>query len=851
MNEKSYKAIQSYFYEIEKFDNLEEINDIIYKVMQNLGFNFYSFQIFEDIKNFLGYLPNNLITPGFFVSKNKQDLFLVGFINSNYQNNLVVFFNLYSNNGDYDYSNELNLVISEFFKHKGINYKHFTSSNVVGFNFNSLKKNFLNIAKEYTIDKEKLELDKYFLDHKVISISYDILSKNYSNLSLEDLKYLDLLEKNNFLKIFVTFKCSSSGSSIFQLNKLDNIGILLDNFRCPICNKRLSEENREISITVSPFFEIYFNNLIWLKNVVFNYLINKMDVKIFEYDKNVFLVKYLNILVLFIFIDYSNFIHYLSYYKDAEILDLNHIFFFVLNYKNYEINYSLIEKFDNKIAVVNINKDILLNIGFSSILSDIENKIKNLYNLFQLKNVNISIGYETLIERKDIHFDKLEQNLESNISLIEQKLEENLVENIKENIIEYVEENLQNNEISHKHDLEKKEEKTEYSSEEEIFDLLNSIIENTENKDEQQLNREAITQEIITQETVNQKTVNQETDSVLELSDIKEFNKEDRDIENVIRDIDDFIEGASKTEVSSNEILLEVNNLVNQIAPNQQVEVLEKQSLIEEKPETIDDLIKQVKVNFYPELDKDINMKELISIFYHLLAGMSKEKLAFIEKNIQFFNQSLKIKYPFLNYYVIFFSTKAVSLFPKNDSLLPKFQSIFNYIYQERDWLINDKEIYNFYIYRNEMYFNFIYNITPNLIISVYNISLDLPNNVVDSYPLELKNLKVEIINRVVNNLENLKISNAISNFVVLNSDFAIINGDSISSDVLLNAYKYTKIFSNIDLFIIGFGNKERLNILFKFDNVMVLIQKDNLTLNLTLNDLFNLYNSMYLLEII
>lgn len=843
MNEKSYKAIQSYFYEIENFDNLEEINDIIYKVMQNLGFNFYSFEILEDIKHFLEYLPNNLITPGFFVSKNKQDLFLVGFINNNYQNNSFVFFNLYSNNADYDYSNELNLVISEFFKHKGINYKYFTSSDIIGFNFNSLKKSFLNIAKEYTLYKEKIELDKYFLDHKVASISFDILSKNYSNLSLEDLKYLDLLEKNNFLKIFVTFKCSSSGNSIFQLNKLDNIGILLDNFRCPICNKKLSEENREISITVSPFFEIYFNNLIWLKNVVFDYLANKIDIKIFEYDKNVFLVKFLNILVLFIFIDYSNFIHYLSYYKDAEILDLNHIFFFIFNYKNYEINYSLVEKFDNKVTIININDDVLLNIGFSKILLDIENKIKNLYNLYQLKNLNISIRYETLIQRKDIHFDELEEKLESNIPVIEQKLEKSLVEDIKENIIEYAEYNLQNNEISDKHDLEKNEKKMKYSSEEEIIDLLNSIIENTENKDEQQLNQETITQEIITQETVNQ-----ETDIVLELSDIKEFNKEDKDVENVIRDIDDFIEGASKTEVSSNEILFEVNNLVNQITSNQQVEILEEQSLIEEKPENIDDLIKQVKVNFYPELDKDINTKELISIFYHLLAGMSKEKLAFIEKNVQYFNQSLKTKYSFLNYYVIFFSTKGISLFPKNELLLLKIQSIFNSIYQERDLFINSREIYNFYINKNEAFFSFVYNIIPNLIISVYNINLNFPNNVVDSYPFELKNLKTEIVNRVINNLENLKISNTISNFVILNDSFDFIAGDKFSSDILLIIYKYNKIYLNMDPFIMGFGDKDKsYYVLFKFNKVMVLIQKDNITFN----DLVNFYNSMYLLEII
>ncbi|MCX7758175.1 MAG: hypothetical protein N2169_00965 [bacterium] len=850
---KVYKSKQNYFYVIQKLIGQDEILNIINDVFKMMNFSYYSFESFQYIEDIINDQPISIISPFFYISKDKKELFLVEFF-SDYGNTVFVL-HYYSMDDGFDYEDKINSVFNEIIKKYDLNCIYFnykdifkiSDKNMLNWFMKDVNIGLLSIVKEYKIDREKLNFDKYFIDSRVISVSYSVLRGNYSDISLEDLKYMELLEKNNFLKIFVVFRCSSTGASIFQMNKLDNVGILLESFRCPICGKKLSEENREINLTVSPFFDIYFTNYIWLKNVIFDYFISSDNMVVYEYDKDVYLIRYMNSLYFVVFTDYNNLLSSLSYYKDVEILNLSHSFFFIINYENNSINFSLVDRFKEKITLINMNKDNFSIDNFRKILVDIKEKIEYIYNMKQFGNIVVNINYPSLLmySSKQVH-----QKEEVILEVLDSEEKELVYPAFKEEEGFFVETKTVSDKEHSIFSEEKREDESQLYSEiveiqepyqiqeitvskdqEEFVDIFENIIEEKKNESMGDLT----VQKIISEQPIFEEV----------------FEEEKKSVEDILDEIN--LSMTNSLDQTIDEKTTEQENLEELLVINREIELKKDKKEDLSITVNIDDLLKDVKVNFRSELGKDLILKDMLSIFYHLLAGMSKEKLAFIEKNIQYFKQSMQIKDPNLKYNISIINPKGFNVFPKDEILIVNYyQPIMGRLYDMKDYYIRDKEVYSFCINKSTLFFNLFYNAVPNIIVSsfVLDVSFDsFDSNMVYTYPAELKELKINIIKRVTDNLDNLKVSGVIQNFVILNEEFEYITeNNSFDSDVIYKIYNYYNLYSVIEPIVWGLGSKEGgFYLVLKFNNVfLVVYDKD-----FSFNKIVSLYNSLYLLEIL
>ncbi|MCS7243187.1 MAG: hypothetical protein RMJ36_00395 [Candidatus Calescibacterium sp.] len=849
---KVYKSKQNYFYVIQKLMDRNEILNIISDIFKMMDFSYYSFESFQYIGDIINDKPISILSPSFYISKDKKELFLVEFF-SDYGNTVFVL-HYYSMEDGFDYHEKINSIFNEVMKKYGINSVYFnykdifkiSDKNILNFFMKDINIDLLRIVKEYKIDREKLDFDKYFIDSRVISVSYSVLKGNYSDISLEDLKYMELLEKNNFLKIFVVFKCSSTRASIFQMNKLDNVGILLESFRCPVCGKKLSEENREINLTVSPFFDIYFTNYIWLKNVIFDYFISSNNMNVYEYDKDVYLIRYMDSLYLAVFTDYNNLLSSLSYYKDVEILNLSHSFFFIINYENNSINFSLVDKFKEKITLINMNKENFSADNFRKILVNIKEKIEDIYNMKQFGNIVVSINYPNLLMYSSKQVSREEEVVLEVIHSEEEELVYPIVKEEEKFIME-------TKSISDERQVVFSEEKQETESQlySEIVEIQEpyQIQEITVNKDQEEL--VDVLENIIKKEKSEliddlniQKTI-QEQSIISENLTIEEEKKSVEDILDEINlSMNYSIEQAVEEKTPARE------NWEELLVINKETQLKEDKKEDLYKPINIDDLLKDVKVNFRSELGKDLILKDMVSIFYHLLAGMSKEKLAFIEKNIQYFRQSMQIKDPDLKYHICIISPKGLNIFPRDEIILINYyQPVMGRLYDMKDYYISDRELYSFCINKNTLFFNLFYNAVPNIIVSSFVLEVPFNSNMVYSYPAELKELKIDIIKRVTDNLNNLKVSEVIKNFVILNEEFEYITeNNSFDSSVIYKTYNYYNLYSVIEPIVWGWGGKEGgFYLALRFNNVFLVVH----TKEFSFNEIVNLYNSLYLLEIL
>lgn len=845
---KLFRAKKTYFYLIENFKSIKDLYDMLNILMKTLNFRNYVFSALDDLKEVLGYLPI-LLNVFFFLSKDENDLFIIDHVNID--DDIVLIFYHYSKNDQNDIDHRMSIIFDQVVKNYNINYKLINvfeyEDKLNKFVLKNLNADFLRTLREYNFDRSKIDLDKYFIDPSVFKVSQYILSGRQSELSFEDIKYMKTLEKNNFLKIFIIFRCSSNNTSIFQMNKLENAEILLESFRCPICSKKLSEENKEINLTISPFYEIYFKNYIWLRNVIFDSLLS-FNVKIYEYDNNVYLLQFFDLPILIVFCNYENLLNAFSYYKDMEILNLPHAFFWVINYNDEPINYSMIDKFSEKVSVVNINKDSLIKENFEKIIAKLKEKIRYLYSMKQLENVSLFINYSQIFEH--------------NFQVEEKERKEVLQEiETKEEIIELFEEKID----------DKIETEKDMKTQQEVEELKSELVDLIEVKKEDQ---EIKTEELVLEEPyeLDQRTTIEEKVETLEILDFE--NKiENNPIEKSssieyfeellpqhaqssdqgqIKQYDSITEETGNTEIQN--IIEEIGSILDNTFENESKNITvsdinnkDQVVLQETKVISLDELLKQVKTDFKNTIEKDFTLKDFTSVFYHLLAGMSKEKLVFLPKNIAFFNQ--KMASEFIEYYVLIYSPKGVNMEPKNEMLfMTVYQPILNSIYLMKDYYIDDREVYNFFINRDYLFFNLFYNAAPNIISSSFVIKSMINGEVISSYPAELKELKMDIIGRLEVNLNNLKLSNVIESFALFNLDFEPLIESDINPSIVSKTFDYYQIFSNYQPFVWGFGKKDvGLFIAFKYKNVILLISKKDFSYN----DIINLYNGLYLLEIL
>ncbi|MCX7971701.1 MAG: hypothetical protein N2657_00530 [bacterium] len=836
---KAYKAKQNYFYIFHKILDEKFIVSITDLIFSSLGFGRYSFESIEHIKNMLNVLPVSIINPIFYISKDKKDLFLAEFFY--FSSYTVLVFYYYSTEEKSNYEQNIDILLKEIVEKYDLSYSYMDLEKSLDFQYEDIlgakgiKVGLLKLLKEYKIHKDRIELDRYFIDSKVISISSSVLKGNYRDISIEDLKYMELLEKNNFLKIFVVFNCSSTGNSVFQMNRLDNLKVILESFRCPVCAKKLIEEKMEINLTISPFFEIYFTNYIWLKNVIFDYFSSIDGFRIYEYDKDVYIIRYMNSLYLFVFTNYENLLSSLSYYKDMEILNLSHSFFFVINIENRSINSSFIEKYKEKISVLNLNIESFDNTNFANILSNLKQKIEDLHNMTQFRNILITINYDNLLSYSDV--DKVED-----ISI--DTKEEILLEE-KISVANSVANNLSE---SRQLELEIKDLKSEieniYTDELQKFDHSSEvepiILSGEEQRSDDELLLEIIGKKI--DESSNYPEKNQEEsfieDAISELNkmlDSPQINSDQIDLKS---DIDQMLSPKEERYIdvnSTESVLLESNSVIDSI---------EKETL------NLDDLLKDVKVNFRVELDNDITMKDILNVFYHLLAGMGKEKLAFIEKNIVYFKQTLGSKIPDLKYYITIINPKGANSFPKDEIFMIKYyKPIIEKMNLSKDYYFSSRESYGFLVNNNSFFYSLFYNAAPNIIISTFALEKVFDNLIVYSYPSDLKALKLEIIRRSIDNLNNLKLSGVIQNFVLLNEDFDLLSEqESFDKGILYAVYNYYSVYSVADPIVWGWGSKDKgFYICIKFNNVILVV----FTPDFSFNRIIQLYNGLYILEVI
>ncbi len=853
---KLFRAKKTYFYLIEDFKSIKDLYSMLNTLMKALNFESYVFSGLEGIKEALGYLPI-LLNVLFFLSKDGNDLFIIDYININDKMVLILYH--YSKNDQNDIDSKISIIFAEIAKNYNITYKlinffEYGDNKLSKFLLKNLNLEFLKTLREYSFDRSKIDLDKYFIDPSVFKVSQYVLNGRQSELGIDDIRYMKTLEKNNFLKIFIIFRCSSNNTSIFQMNNLDNLEILLESFRCPICSKKLAEESKEINLTISPFYEIYFKNYIWLRNVVFDNLLS-FNVRIYEYDNNVYLLQFFDLPILFVFCNYENLFSAFSYYKDMEILNLPHAFFWVINYNDDPINYSMLDKFSGKISVININKDSLVKEKFESIIEQLKEKIKYLYSMKQLENITLFINYSQMFEH-DFQFEEKER-IE-----VSQEIEK---AETKEEIVEFFEEKVG----------DKIEDKKEMNMQQDVKELKSELVDLIEMKKEDQ---EMKTEELILEEPyeLGNGPIMEEKVKPLEIIDIenkKESNVIQREESSSIEYFEELlpqqmqdltqdklqqdesiemVEETKNTEIQN--IIEEIDNILDNTFENESQNIAvsdihnkSKVALEETGVISLDELLKQVKTDFKNTLEKDLAFKDFTSVFYHLLAGMSKEKLAFLPKNIAFFNQ--KMASEFIEYYVLIYSPRGVNMEPKNEMLfMTVYQPILNSIYLMKDYYLDDREVYNFFINRDSLFFNLLFNAAPNIICSSFVIKSMINGEVISSYPAELREFKIDIIRRIEENLNNLKLSNAIENFGIFDLDFEPLIESDIKPSVVSKTFDYYQLFANYQPYVWGFGKKdEGLFIAFRYRNALILVNKKDFSYN----DLISLYNGLYLLEIL
>ena len=857
---KLFRAKKTYFYLIEDFKSIKDLYSMLNTLMKALNFESYVFSGLEGIKEALGYLPI-LLNVLFFLSKDGNGLFIIDYININDKMVLILYH--YSKNDQNDIDSKISIIFAEIAKNYNITYKLI---NVFEYEDNKLSKlvlknlnlEFLKTLREYSFDRSKIDLDKYFIDPSVFKVSQYVLKGRQSELSIDDIRYMKTLEKNNFLKIFIIFRCSSNNTSIFQMNNLDNLEILLESFRCPICSKKLAEESKEINLTISPFYEIYFKNYIWLRNVVFDNLLS-FNVRIYEYDNNVYLLQFFDLPILFVFCNYENLFSAFSYYKDMEILNLPHAFFWVINYNDDPVNYSMLDKFSGKISVININKDSLVKEKFENIIEQLKEKIKYLYSMKQLENITLFINYSQMFEY-DFQFEEKER-----IEVLQE------IEKIeaKEEILELFEDKFGDKIGNEK----------EMKTQQDVKELESELVDSIEVKKEDQKMK---AEELILEEPYGLESgpIMEEKVKPLEIIDIenkKESNVIHREesssieyfeellpqqMQDLMQDLTqdklqqdesiEIVEETKNTEIQN--IIEEIDSILDNTFENESQNIAvsdihnkNKVALEETRVISLDELLKQVKTDFKNTIEKDFTFKDFTSVFYHLLAGMNKEGLAFLPKNVDFFNQ--KMASEFIEYYVLIYSPRGVKMEPANKNLfINVYQPVLNSIYLMKDYYVDGKEVYNFFINRDSLFFNLLFNAAPNIICSSFVIKSMINGEVISSYPAELREFKIDIIRRIEENLNNLKLSNAIENFGIFDLDFEPLIESDIKPSVVSKTFDYYQLFTNYQPYVWGFGKKdEGLFIAFKYRNALILVNKKDFSYN----DLISLYNGLYLLEIL
>ncbi|MEN3015083.1 MAG: hypothetical protein ABDH21_03375 [bacterium] len=786
----------AYYYKIsDKLDN-NQINQIILQLMKKLNFRTFSFKDLDQIQ------IHQLILPKFFISNDEKDLFLVKFC----KEKNIIELDLYSSQ-QIDYSDTLKSIANE------LSLSEISFSEV----FSDLDSKYLKFFKQYHVDTSKIDFDKNFLDQKFLKVCYQVITRKYSELSLEDLSYLENLEKNDFIKIHIVFKCQVSGSSIFQLNKLINSQTLIEGFRCPICGKKLSEEKKEINLTISPQFEFYFNNHIWLRNIIFDYLKNRLGITIYEYDKDVYLVKYLSTMFIFVFGNCENFDDYLLFYKEAEILNVEYSFFFCLNFENKAFSYPIVGKSNHKFDILHIDQHLLAPEHFNDILERIKQKMERIYTIRKLTTTTIILDYE-----KFLPYPKSE---------------------IKQ--AEYIQNEILHDEAVQNEPIQAEPVQTEPIQTEPI---------QTEPVQTEPIQTEPVQTEPVQTESMQDQSEQiqqiQQEEETLELENIQ--NEITQLFDNMFygQELQQIYETQSthelKEEIKKEEYLQQEEKQIVQTEIEQvQREQIDKHTIHEV---SLDDLLTQVKASFKNELENDINYQELKNVFDNLTDLIQKRGTNFIENNLLFFENNIKRQLSFIDYYVVSIKDDLIEIFPKN-----KYSELISEYYKNVSKVICIDSVISrvkniFCISKNQVYVSFISDYDKGLLISCFVWESTIKDSVILSYPFELKKNRMGIIGRVLQNLENFKVGGVITNFYVLNEDFELVyNESNVNTEAIYTLYKLYSYHLDFEPYVIGYFRDDCYTMIFKVGNMYVIVQKESLSYN----ELVEIYNSLYLLEII
>ncbi|MFN4219412.1 MAG: hypothetical protein ACK4GJ_00630 [bacterium] len=849
------------------------IYEIINEIMNKINFKFYNFEVFSYLED--TYNKVNILNPMFFVSNNDQ-IFITGHWIKKSQ---IIFYFLHYADTEVNFDKDKFFsIFKEIIGKYGLEVEFLSLDDFFYFGkFDQTRiDDILKIVKPYNFDRTKINLDKSFVSPFAISTVRQILSKNYSDLLLEDLKHIEILEKNNFLKVFIIFKCKTNNATIFQLKKLDNFDILLKNFRCPICGSSLSEEIRELSITTSPFLDVYFYNYIWLKNIVFDYFLSRGKIDIYEYDKDVFLIKYMNFFVLFLFCSYNDLLGFLSYYRDMEILELSHAFFFIVNYDNEKINENLFDKFKNKITFVNLTKDKLNIESFYNELQKVYEKIEFLYNLNQFSNILIEINVQKALDSKDLAQKYKDVEIERE-KFIESKIEQmgNFDDLSKKSKTDHIQANELNSD-------ESKENESQILVEELVEELVRKLPESIEEKTQEEAELIKNELELITNETdlntdqieMTENEVEKTIENIIFVENDKEVASdkvidENQQIEIKVDEYEQFEIKVDESKVDEskvnenenpNELIYEMSILMEDTSNSEAISSKVKDKDLRDR--SLDDLVREVNLDLKTLLEKDVELQEFRNLFHFLLLSMrkatnDKERFEAITKNIEIFQKNIKNSLfsanpDLIEYNVIILNPKSVNSFPKNGLLLLNYKQFFEAMYNESELFFGeDKEITNLILTKNGGILNFVFNSKTSLIMSLFTIKYGLTNLIID-YPADIKEFRMEIIKRVSDNLDNLVVSNVINAYTILNSEFELLvnkdKEDFFKGDVLLKVYKYYEMLRKNEVVVWSFGSKnQEFYTAFKMGNIFVILHQNNISFN----QLINFYNSFYLLEVV
>ncbi len=570
-------------------------------------------------------------------------------------------------------------------------------------------------------------------------------------------------------------------------------------------------------------------------------------------------------------INYENFLQKMNFIK--EIININ---IFKKNIKEIMTNFN-IEEYINYISSKEIKEELdiierkeVIHDEKQGILKEKEEKIE----LAIVNELNI-LKEESLIDNKLI------TDIEKDINnILEEEIK--ITKSQQEEIIKEIDE-IKTFEIKTIESEKTKEEKELINSFEDAFEniikqkttkeskeqsLVGNLIINSDLENHKEVTTELTNNITLTEISKATKiTENTESSKVIESleSDSVEINiKESHPAEAEIKsDIESFIQSEKETTteiLTKDSLLLEItpeetkqtidiNELsltsetlsLNEIPLQNEISLQEKSKKITlNKYELVNNYINSIplkKIDILSELYSANNLKAFNEIFSSFILLFSKEGKNNPVKVIQDTLEFSKSKNLLLNTFIILYSNKF-NLFPKNDTLIPKFENIFTKLFNIKNNILSKK--FELLVTYDKFSFYSLLNIS-NLILGTMFLK-NIESNWLNDSNINNKEIfikyKKEIIDFVDNYIKNLEIDN----YYIINKHWEIINQESLKLsfkgkiiDELKLIYKLydSCILKENNLMLLIFKISEKYKALLNFKNIIIIFELNKLDIPL------------------